>query len=291
MDMDVFLILITIIWVIFASITDLKKREVPDWLSYSLIIIGIIFSLINSIIKSNFFLLIKPLIGFITFFIIGNLMYYSKQWGGGDAKLLMSFGIIFASYPEFLLNYFGPNLELPFTLILLINIIVIGALYGIIWSIYLSINNKQKFLKEFKFLLEKNKKGRYIITISTILLIILSLFLERELRLFTISLASLLFVFFYTSLFIRSVENSCMFKKLEVEKLTEGDWVTEKVIIDGKLIYSPRNIGVTKEDIISLNKLKSRIKYVTIKEGIPFVPSFLIAIIVSLIFGSPINFP
>ena len=53
----------------------------------------------------------------------------------------------------------------------------------------------------------------------------------------------------------------------------EGDWLAEDVIVHGKTIVKKKTLH--KEDI---QKLRDKnISSVTIKEGIPFVPSFLIA--------------
>lgn len=81
-----------------------------------------------------------------------------------------------------------------------------------------------------------------------------------------------------------------MFKKITIDKLTEGDWVVDKIIINNNLVYTPRNIGISKEDIENLKKYKNKINYVTIKEGIPFVPSFFISLIISLVFGNIVLF-
>lgn len=285
------LVIITFIWVIIASITDLKKREVPDWISYSLIAIGVVFSLINAIVEGDFFLLINPLIGFIVFFIIANLMYHSSQWGGGDAKLLMGFGIVFSSYPNSLLNVLNPYLgSMPFPIIFLLNIIIFGSVYGILWALMIALKNKEKSVIEFKRILSKSKKSRYLITTITLILLILSFIVSKDLKILFVGFGAMIFILFYLSLFVKAVENSAMVKKLAVDKLTEGDWVLNKIFINKKLVYSPRASGITKEDIIRLKKYGKEIREVVVKEGIPFVPSFLISIIVSLIFGSVIRF-
>ena len=50
---EVFLAIIAIIWLIFASISDIKTHEVPNWLTYSLIIIGFSSALLKSILFKN----------------------------------------------------------------------------------------------------------------------------------------------------------------------------------------------------------------------------------------------
>ncbi|MBC8444383.1 prepilin peptidase, partial [Candidatus Woesearchaeota archaeon] len=87
-------IIICIIALIIGSFTDIKTREVPDWLNYSLIFTGLSIHLIYSIIFWDFSFIIKSFLGFLTFFIMGNLMYYSGQWGGGDSKMIMGLGAL-----------------------------------------------------------------------------------------------------------------------------------------------------------------------------------------------------
>ena len=87
-------ILITagLIGLLIATMTDIKTREVPDWLSYSLIVIGLGVRLIYSLFEWNFSYVLFGFIGFGIFFLIALFMYYTKQWGGGDSKLLMGLG-------------------------------------------------------------------------------------------------------------------------------------------------------------------------------------------------------
>jgi preflagellin peptidase FlaK len=157
MDILLLLVLIALIWVIIASVTDFRKREVPDWISYSLIIIGVVLNLIHAVAENNFLVLITPLIWFVVFFIIANIMYYSGQWGGGDAKLLMGLGIVFSRYPESLLKIFNPYFgSMPFPLIFLLNIVIFGSFYGIIWTIIIAIRNKKKSLISITTSITKN---------------------------------------------------------------------------------------------------------------------------------------
>jgi len=51
-------------------------------------------------------------------------------------------------------------------------------------------------------------------------------------------------------------------------------------------VVEPRATGLTREDLRKLKKLyrMGRVKKVLIKEGVPFVPAFLVAFILTLIF-------
>ena len=74
-------------------IIDLKKQIIPDYLSYSLIIVGL---LINFFIKAdllNIFLAIT--LSFAIFYLINffaKLHYKKDALGGGDAKLIAGIG-------------------------------------------------------------------------------------------------------------------------------------------------------------------------------------------------------
>ena len=75
-----------------------------------------------------------------------------------------------------------------------------------------------------------------------------------------------------------------MKKRIPASELTEGDWITENVYYKGKLIYNKNNPGISNNEIKLFNKYK--IKNVLIKEGLPFIPGFLLSLIFTLIFGS-----
>ena len=287
MDIGILLVITAFLWLLFASISDLRTREVPDWISYSLIAIGISFNLISYVISSNTSFLINPLFGFLLCFIIANLMYYSRQWGGGDAKLLMGLGILLSSYPKPFADIFNPTLyDLPFIVTFLMNLLVIASLYGILWVIYLALKNYHKLKENFSKIMKQDKKARYIVSFVVLALLLFSFFIDEIIKFIVILSSLLLFTMFYFSLLIKSVEDVCMFKKLPVQKLTEGDWVLEKVYINKELIYTPRKTGLTKEDISLLMRHEKKIHYVIVKEGLPFVPAFLITLIVSIIFGN-----
>ena len=126
-----FLILIAIVWVIIASIWDLKKREVPDWLNFSLIAIALFARLIFSLLEKNASFFTFGLSYFVLFFILANLFYYTKIFAGGDAKLLMGIGAVFAEPPK--LAFFESMFPLPFTFI--INLLFVGSIYGFLFMI------------------------------------------------------------------------------------------------------------------------------------------------------------
>ena len=79
------------------------------------------------------------------------------------------------------------------------------------------------------------------------------------------------------------IEDVSLYKFIQTNKLTEGDWLVNDIIKNNKIICKARNIGLTRQDILNLKK--NKIKKVLIKEGIPFVPGFLFGFILTIVFG------
>lgn len=269
------LLFIAFLGLLYGSYTDIKTREVPDWVSYSLIISGLGLRALYSAINLDWAFLISGLIGFGIFFALAWILFYTGQWGGGDAKVLMGLGALigFELTPfTFLISFF-------------INLLLVGALYGIIWSIYLAIKNKNKFSKEFRKLSNKIKRIKMIMFVLVFLIIILSFFAsDLSTRILSLILAILIYLGYYAYVFMKTVENSSMYKMYDIKRLTEGDWIVKVIKHKGKYICGPKDLGITKEQIKLLKKYK--IKQVLVKEGIPFIPPKLIAFIVTYFWGN-----
>ena len=280
---EIFLLIIALVWLVFASINDIRIHEVPDWLSYSLIAIGFASALSRSLIFYEIEFLSYSLFAFGLFFLFSLLLYYTRQWGGGDVKLLAALIALFPIYPEELLYYLNPNLDLPFILILILNIVIFGALYSLIYGIYLIKKNKVNLIKEIK----NYKLNKIYILIPLIILTISFLIQDLILKLFFLSLGIIILITPFLLIYVKIIEKRCMLKKININKLTEGDWITENIYYKGKLVYNKNSTGIIKEQISLLKKI--RIKTVIIKEGIPFVPVFLISFIITITFGNLIR--
>jgi len=267
------------------SITDLKTREVPDWVNYGLIFSGLGLNLLFSIIYSNSSFIINSILGLAIFFGIAYIMFYMGQWGGGDSKILMGLGAMIGidvgfKTPQFLLGFF-------------INALFAGAVYGLLWSIYLAVKNRKKFSREFtKILSDKNvvKAKKFMLAILVLLLAGFFFAKMYYMKIFVMSLALILLTTFYLWIFVKAIEKSAMYKLMEPSKLTEGDWIVNDVFVNKKYICGPKDLGIDKKQIKLLVEFykKRKIKKILVKEGIPFVPSFLIAFIVTFIFGNPL---
>ena len=277
------LVSVTLIGLAVATFTDLKTREVPDWLSYGLISAGLGLNLLFSIIYWDYWFILNSVIGFVIFLIVALIMFYAGQWGGGDSKVLMGLGALigldirFTSFP-FLMSFF-------------FNMLLAGAFYGLLWSFVLILKHWKLFRKEYKRMSHTARmiKARTYLFVFAFLMLALSFF-TRGIGLSFLFLALLLMVLatFYLWIFVKSIEKTCMIKAISPDKLTEGDWIVKDVMYKGRYICGPKDLGIEKKQIRKLVKLynENKIKEVLIKEWIPFVPSFLIAYIITLFLGN-----
>ncbi|MBW3018524.1 A24 family peptidase [Candidatus Woesearchaeota archaeon] len=284
---DLLLLLIGLAALIIASYTDLKTREVPDYLSAAIIIGAFGLRLMHSIFYNDWWFLFNGAIAFGIFVAIAFALFYSGQWGGGDAKLLMAIGAVFATYPSILLGHLSPILNIYFPLILLLNILVIGAIYSLIWGITIALINHRNFWLHFKKIRHEKKIRtlRIMIFIICAALLIATIFIpDFILKLLFITCALVAFLSIHLWLFAKTIEACCMIKETPISKLTEGDWIVENVYRGKKKICGPKDLGISLEQIKLLKKYK--IKSVLVKRGIPFVPGILAAVIFTLVFGN-----
>ncbi|MEK6943695.1 MAG: A24 family peptidase [Nanoarchaeota archaeon] len=274
---------IAFIVLLIGSITDLKTREVPDWVNYGLIISGIGLNLLFSIILNDKSYIINSIVGLSIFFGIAYFMFYAGQWGGGDSKMLMGLGAMIG------INFEGSQFLFGF----LINALIIGAFYGIFWSFYLALRDKKAFTKELKRILSKQNvmEWKKVILTGCAIALISSFFIGIVyVRIAILSVAFMVLTTFYVWIFVKSIEKSSMYRLVEPYKLTEGDWIVKDVYIGKTRITGPKDLGIEKKNIKILIEAykKRKIGKILIKEGIPFVPSFFIAYILTFIIGNPI---
>ena len=198
-------------------------------------------------------------------FLIMNLFYYGRVFAGGDAKLLFSMTAFFiaSGFWQSMINVGIFILSLMFS----------GSFYGLIYSCVLWFKNREKINKEMKRLVVRNKWLIFIFIFSCILM----LFGFVNFVFFIVG--SCLFVFPFLYVFTKGLENISMTRRVAGKDLCEGDWLVNDIKINGKIIRANWD-GLSLEDIKLLRKRKG----ILIKEGLPFVPAFLIAFICYVVF-------
>jgi Flp pilus assembly protein protease CpaA len=238
-----------------ASVQDIRKREVADYLSYSLIAISLILRLIWYVMERDIFIIIYTLPSFVGLFGFSYLMYRLGQWGGGDVKLVAGIAIVLSDFSQ-IFNFF-------------VNFTVIGVLYGVVFNLGMGVKRWDKIRDKIKPI------WTVIALVCFVLAAVLFFVLPRE----TAFLSVFVVLLIGSAKYIEVIDKHAFVQDVPVSKLVEGDWIVEEV---GGV--KRRGIGLTKEDIEKLKK--KGIKKVKVKEGIPFVPVFFIAMLANILVGN-----
>lgn len=269
-------LIIVFLFLSIGSYTDFKSREVPDWVSFAAIAAGIGVRLLYSVFVWDLQFVVAGLLGFVLFYLLGCLMFYTGQWGGGDSKLLMGVGALLGFDFSWQTRIFA----------FLIALILVGAVYGLLWSLWLAISNWNVFVSKAKSVLPELYSWHRLSLGASIVSLIAAIILYDDFFVFLLLLFLGIFVifFFYLFVFMKAVQESCLMRRIDPKLLTEGDWVGEDVVFNGKTICTHKDLGVDKAQIKQLIALyrRGKIKKVLLKTGIPFVPSFLLAFLLML---------
>jgi len=282
--MEILIHIIALVGLVFATITDLKSREVPDFLNFSLIAIGVMFGGVASVISMSIWPILASLTGLGAGYLIGAFMFYTGQWGGGDAKMLMALGALLGINIHSLIG----NFHVPFFITTVISIFLLGAVYGVFYCVYIVIKHWKSFITEYRQQMREagKKKIRKIMIIIMALGITLSMTLVQN-YVFKILILVVLFIMYmgvHLIFVIKIIEQKCMIKTMLVKNITPGEWMAEDVKFGEKIICSKKDLGITDEQIKELKKHK--IKTVQVREGVPFIPGFLLGYLLVVIYGN-----
>jgi Flp pilus assembly protein protease CpaA len=255
---EIFLILLAGVWLAFATACDFRKREIPDWVSFSLIAFSLAYRAFVSILGwQDFFT--PGIVGLAIFFVIGEGIY-RIGFGGGDAKLLMALGTILPFSFKFWAN-------INLLAIFFITLFFIGAFYGLVFSMVIAVRNRKKFYEKFKY--ELRSRGKLLAGFIAVSVVFLAFSLFN-----LIFIAFFIFFLLAPLIFVYSKAlEEVMVKTLSASKLTLGDWLYENVKVGNRVVI-PSITGLGEKELKILQKYRGKVK---VKEGIPFTISFLIA--------------
>jgi Flp pilus assembly protein protease CpaA len=260
-----------------AAIWDLKTTEVPDQIPYAMIGIALLLFGYQSFIDWSYKPILNSLIVGISFLAFGALMYYLGQWGGADAFLLAAVG--------FLLPTGNIQTLFPFPLTFLFNLFFIGAGYMMLYAIIFSFLNKNIFI-QFKKDLKASSRLMFFGSIGLFAFFFLINYYVGKIFFYSTNsylllINSLLPLVLSVTLFLiwkfaKVVEDHGFKKKIPVSKLKVGDM----------LLKEKKLIGITESQLRKIKK--SGVRHVWIKEGVRFVPAFVLALLFTVIFGDAI---
>ena len=229
-----------------ATISDIKTKEVPDWISYTLIVTGVLSHLAMAASQQTITPILHNLYGLSFAFIIGSSMFYTGLWGGGDAKLLMGLASLIPTYAT--LNTNAQIFPLLFTL--WTNIVLAGAIIGGAVLLQITLKNLNKVKRELSS--ELKRKEMLILAAIIIVLTILGV---TQIKVLPVHIWLVLPVVYSALLWAQIIERNFMFKFIKPSQLTEGDWVAKEIKIANRIVYKPEKTGITKKYIKNLKAL------------------------------------
>jgi len=282
----IILALIALGFLLAAAYCDVFKRsEIPDTISVTFIIVAVIVRAGWAAWTHDLWFLLEGLFAGAILFAFGYLLYRLRQWGGADLLLVAGTGVSIGwTLPADLTSIFSPTLPssfLPAWGTFLLNMMIVGSVYGIGWMIVLAFKSK----KLRQAVLEGLKEGWLGIPVCAALLGALAYAVGTLPILQSAGVGVLLWVFY---IFAQKVEANFFVRELPVRDLRLEDWLVEDIKIRGKVIASAANPGITEKEFdlirkaLSSGRLKGKVK---VKEGIPFVPVFPATLIIMITWG------
>ncbi len=255
-----FFIILVGVWLLVASYRDLKYREIPNWLSFSLVAFGLAYNSFKSISMMSYEPILFSVVGFFLLTLLAYALYYSRVFAGGDAKLLIALGPVLPLFSSFEMN-------ISFIIFYVLLLLFMGGFYGLFYSFFIIAFNRKKFSKEFFSRFDKNTV--FMFFLPAILFAVFILWLGELIFLF---LAFVVAIFPLLLFYSKAVEE-CMVIDKNGKEVVVGDWLYKPVKVKGKEI-KPGWEGLSEKDVKIIRKTGKKVK---VKDGIPFVPSFFLS--------------
>jgi len=267
-----------------AAYTDYKTGLIQNWLTYPLMIIGLLFVVYESFLAPVSFgityLFNVFLIGAIIF-VSGFFLYRTGKLGGGDIKLFLGIHLVIPYY-----------LGQIVILWLLIAASLLSVLFVSVYYLYL-LKQKLKLKNMFKLML----KRKWLVLKSILMFLIFFAFIYIFVFRFEVSkfyfliLIPLLFGL-KLMIFEEEVRKYIYLKQKSILKLEDGDvlaleFIKKDLLI--KLKLNGKNI-LEEGDIKRLKKIKT-LKSLPIYDSLPrFGPFIFFGLVIIILFGGVLFF-
>lgn len=280
-----------------AAAWDLKTTEIPDEISYVMVIVALLVHGYLSLTTGNVDPIVSSVSVGLVLFAFGYALYHLGQWGGGDVKLLAAIGALIPGN-EIVAPLQKSYLIFPWPVSYLFNVFFVGAIYMLVYATVMAFRHPKVFTDLHKEL----KKSRKVLTYGSAAMLLVLMALNwtfyqnlqamnlfppfmpatntvdmfRSILIASLAPLGLTMGFFVLWKFIRSVEAKAFKRRIPVKELRVGDVLEESKLWE----------GITEQE---LNMIKrSRKNSVSIKEGVRFAPAFPLAILFTLYYGDAI---
>jgi hypothetical protein len=290
-------------WIVFitallgstlAAAWDLKTTEIPDEISYVMVIVAVLVHGYVSLTTGTLDPIIRSVAVGVILFGFGYVLYYFGQWGGGDVKLLAALGALIPTR-SILATIQSSYLIFPWPISYVFNVFFVGAIYMMVYAFVMALTYRKTFIRFKKELID----SKNIIIFGSIGLFLILMVLNwmmfknfETMRLFastfvgeqmaaSVVIASLVplaltIVMFVLWKFIRAVEAVAFKRRIPVGELRVGDVLEESKLWE----------GITEKELRQIKRSKK--KFVRIKEGVRFAPAFPLALLFTIYFGDAI---
>jgi prepilin signal peptidase PulO-like enzyme (type II secretory pathway) len=268
-----------------AAAWDLKTTEIPDEISYVMIVLGLVLNAAISASTGSVWPLLSCVISGAGLFAFGFVMYYLGQWGGGDAKILSAIGFLLPSFTGMGDYAQAQPLFFPFPLSYLFNVFFVGAGYMMVYAFAMAMRNR-KIISAF--VTDVKASSRMFLIGSVALLAVIAAinyyihaqssmaFDGMAIAYNSVAVVALTIALYGVWKFAKAVEKIGFVRRIPISRLQVGD-----VPLDSKLWE-----GLTLKEVKKIKASGKR--FISIKEGVRFAPAFPLALLFTLFFGDAI---
>lgn len=276
--MIVYLILLLVcLTFLIATIEDLKKREIYDYINFFFTFAVLIIATVHSMTINS----LEPLeyvgFGLLIGFAFGSLIYYMGLWGGGDAKFLIGFSA--ASF--YLLNFIPNNLNAISSYYeffiekfsnILFYIFEVSSTYILYLDIFFLLILAIHVIKEIRNTdIEHKRKIYNLLLILFFLYAGLAINIESRALLLGIGFISFLLIFFSKE----DTFSSVYFKiKKPISELVVGDKPDQDILKKGKLIVKREDAkdGLNEHQIHLIEENFNGKSLIVLRKVFPYTP-------------------
>ena len=265
-------IIITMLFSIMAAIYDVRKNVVPNRLTYSLLLFGLVSNAILSLISGNIKFILASFISMVITNAITFMLWKLNMWGGGDVKLFTAIATVIPSGLNInFLNIFPQMSIYPFAFSVVINSILVSFPFLMIFLCHLIIKD-ENFTTNIDFLIN-------IFNLTSLKYIINST-LNKRILIKDLEEGNIINNYYFNNEYI--VDLICdVDGNLKVYSNNENDGFKYyfKSISAG---------GITKKDMNLLKIMNAQniiSDEISIKISFPFTPAILVGLIIAVFYG------
>ena len=270
---DVFLIQITVtvVFSILASIFDVKKGFVPDWLNNMLVAFGLISNLILTFMEGNVKFILASIISMVITYYLSYLLWQLHLWGGGDAKLFTSIATVIPVGVNIDFCNIFPMLSMyPFSFTVILNSILVSFPFLVVFTIRLIIKNDY---------VKSNADLLISILNYNNLKFLISTTLNKTVKVKDLKEGMIVNKYCFNDDHVCELIRD-LNENLEVYKSRDDDF---------KYYFKSRSAGGITQKDVSLLKIMCAQKFISdtlcIKIGFPFTPAILFGLLIALSYG------